>query len=353
MTKKKCCCGGAAAPNSFCDCCPQPLPNDPPFTMPAWQLTLTAAGQVSCATGTGSVIQDSNSVGGALPCVCGTCAIGALSSDNLRCNTFSMPPFHECEVPSHYLDLECGYFGLWTCDECPPLQTNPPSPGAGGTLTLRTYGCKPPAVEDDFPCSNLVWAGGPGNPNNCECCTNAEVCEGNDNNPYWDFDDVPDGISYFSRLYRCVRRQEACCSNIGGQPHPTDVRNWTMFVVIFYAENAVGYCRLFNCEQIQPGAWQTTCTTSAPYILQGQSWYCVYAAPVDPCEYYAVGGYRLVYVNTSGCLGALGALEVPECQCGDCVSDRPTVLCDWDGVKLPALQSVWQPPATITVTRIQ
>lgn len=343
VSRKKCCCNQQTQLTG-CDCCPTPIA---PFTMPAWEVTIPSGGQVNCATGSGSVGEEQI---GFPYCVCGECSVGPLTSANLRALYPDNNPV-DCEPvdPSN----PCGVGG-WACDGCLPEGGSEGAPFPGGTAVLRTYGCRSVPAEDDPTICGAPSVGiDPTNSNNCSCCE-TEICEGNDNAPFYEYDDIPDGVSYVSALYRCRLRPENCCPGFADSPHPKDQRVWTMIRVSFYAPGYVIKRNMFVCNLTPQGVLEWQCVSMPDVIVPfGQSWSCVYARPQAPCEWYAEGQYRLIYVSTDGCLPASGPLA-SECGCSDkCPHSGLTEDCNWDGVQTGKLSGIWQPPSSITVTRIQ
>ena len=296
-------------------------------------------------------------------CNCGPCQIVAVSDDNLRSVDVDLA---SQESANCFEGLGCMIY-TQTCDECyPDAISNQNTAFPGGIGTFRTYGCK---QTDNYavPGCNLgTIQVTPGNPNNCECCSSTPPylppChppwspEGG-GLPFWDYDDVPDGITDVSPIYRCRRRllNNLCCDGSG----PVDPNSpiYSVIRVRFYSPGPFIKKRtLYQCVESFPGAgdWHTECFDLPNIIVPGQSWTCHYALEQQPCQWFATGAYRLVRVETNCAMG--GTAVDPNSPCGNCGPSCPTgerILCDWNGVNASKLESVWEPPPEIFLSRIQ
>ena len=143
-----------------------------------------------------------------------------------------------------------------------------------------------------------------------------------------------------------------CCF---GVPDPLNARQHTTIAITFAAPEVRIARKILYCDELFPNAsW--SCLSPMDSVMAGQGWTCIYAKEQEACEYYATGAYRLVYVATSGCFEAK---QPGGPGCSDCTDPCPipagksNILCNWNGVDLGALNSKWQPPSSVSVTRIQ
>lgn len=330
MSKKKCCC----APTdwtSHCDPCPFPYEG---FDLIKHEVTITASGIRNCQFGNGFF----GPGGAGLYPTCGCCW---LSED--ECNP---QPFK-----GQYID----WSNTWAlgfcnslivphpCCTCLPQELVPQSGFASGTLTV--YGC----VEsgDAGTCSN-PWV-----PGSSPCPVDTSQ-----NGFGYIEEDIQDYISEIN-INRCRRPlfQGGTCVPFGTDcGADANGKTYSIVTVDFYTPMDVTYTSEYYCnedendpavvcEQTGPGGFGNIATTA------------VYAREQRPCEWFAVGSYRMIGYLTFGCENtARRDPDVPGCVAEACVSncEGGNWSCDWSKPIWPKNPcAAWRPPSAITVRRLQ